>query len=213
VAGQRVIPDWIRGRINATHMMVSQGGLSLAGILWGTLAMQLGAEWALFSASALGIVSAVTARRWSIDFSAEINPEPDPLSHENFGPYLPDRDDGPITTALEIEIAPENHIRFFRLMKQIRLVFLRNGAFSARLDQDMANPNRFRLQSMVSSWAAHQRLGQRITRDEHALWSELWSLHAGQESPAPKRYLGIQHWIPDESATARLKPAPAPGTL
>src|SRR6516164_1507382 len=56
VAGQRVIPDWIRGRMNATHMMVSQGGLSFAGILWGTLATQLGMEWALFSASALGIV-------------------------------------------------------------------------------------------------------------------------------------------------------------
>ena len=213
VAGQRVIPDWIRGRMNATHMMVSQGGLTLAGILWGTLAMQLGADWALFSASALGIISAVTARRWSIDFSADINPEPDPLSKDNYGPYLPDMDDGPITTALEIEIAPENHIRFFRLMKQIRLVFLRNGAFSARLDQDMANPNRFRLQAMVSSWAANQRLGQRITRDEHALWSELWSMHVGQEPPAPKRYLGIQHWIPDESAMLRLKPAPAPGTL
>ena len=209
VAGQRVIPDWIRGRMNATHMMVSQGGLSFAGILWGTLATQLGMEWALFSASALGIVSAVTARRWSIDFSAEINPDPDPLSEENYDPYLPDIDDGPITTALEIEIAPQNHVRFFRLMKQIRLVFLRNGAFSARLDQDMANPNRFRLQAMVSSWAANQRLGQRITRDEHALWSELWSMHVGQESPAAKRYLGIQHWIPEESAMSRLKPAPA----
>ena len=92
-------------------------------------------------------------------------------------------------------------------MKQIRLIFLRNGAFSARLDQDMANPNRFRLQATVSSFAADQRLGQRITRDEHALWSELWSLHTGQESPTPKRYLGIQHWIPEESARSRLKPA------
>ena len=126
--------------MNATHMMVSQGGLSLAGILWGTLATQLGMEWALFSASALGIVSAVTAIRWSIDFSAEFNPEPDPLSQDNDGPYLPDIDDGPITTALDIEIAPENHIRFFRLMKQIRLVFLRNGAFSARLDSGYGKP-------------------------------------------------------------------------
>jgi MFS family permease len=207
VAGQRVIPDWIRGRMNATHMMVSQGGLSLAGIVWGGLATELGVQWALFSASALAILSAVTARRWSIDFSADINLEPHPLAEEHQEAYLPDTDDGPITTTLEIEVAPENHIRFFRLMKQIRLVFLRNGAFSARLDQDMANPNRFRLQAMVSSWAAHQRVGRRITRDEHALWSELWSMHMGQELPAPKRYLGIQHWIPEESAISRLKPA------
>jgi len=207
VAGQRVIPDWIRGRMNASQLMVSQGGLSLAGILWGTLATRLDSQWALLLASALGIASALTARRWSIDFSTQINPEPHPLTEEHDERYRPDPDDGPITTTIEIEVAPDNQVRFFRIMKQIRLIFLRNGAFSARLDQDMANPNRFRLQATVSSWAAHQRLGQRITRDEHALWSELWSLHAGQESPTPKRYLGIQHWIPEESARSRLKPA------
>jgi MFS family permease len=206
VAGQRVIPDWIRGRMNATHMMVSQGGLSLAGVLWGVLATRLDPQWALLLASALGIAGALTAMRWSIDFSTEINPEADPLDERQKDRYLPEPNDGPVTTTIEIEVAPDNHVRFFRIMKQIRLIFLRNGAFSARLDQDMANPNRFRLQATVSSFAADQRLGQRITRDEHALWSELWSLHTGQESPTPKRYLGIQHWIPEESAASRLKP-------
>jgi MFS family permease len=206
IAGQRVIPDWIRGRLNATHMMLSQGGISLAGLLWGSLATVLGLNWALLSASALGILSAITAKRWSIDFSEQVNLEPDPLPAERQDQYVPESDDGPITTAIEIEVAPENHVRFFKLMKEIRLIFLRNGAFNARLDQDMDNPNRFRLYAMVDSWVAHQRLGRRITRDEHALWSELWTLHIGPETPSPKRYLGIQHWIPEESAGVRLKP-------
>jgi hypothetical protein len=160
----------------------------------------------LFSASALGIVSALTAKRWSIDFSKEINLEPDPLA---IGPpplYLPEADDGPITTAMEIEVAPENHVRFIRLMKEIRLAMLRNGAFSARLDQDLDNPNRFRLQAMYSSWAAVERLDRRMTRHEHALWSELWTLHIGPDLPSPKRHLGIPHWTPEESAMSRLKP-------
>jgi MFS family permease len=206
VAGQRIIPDWIRGRMNATHMMVSQAGISLAGVLWGTIATTLGVNWALFSASALGIAGALTAKRWSIDFSTEMNLEPAPWVLESPPPYVPDVNDGPITTAIEIELAPENHVRFFRLMKKIRLVFLRNGAFSARLEQDMNNPNRFRLQARYSSWAAAERLGQRITRDENALWSELWTLHIGPDSPTSKRHLGIQHWVPEESATSRLKP-------
>jgi predicted MFS family arabinose efflux permease len=206
VAGQRVIPDWIRGRMNATHMMVSQGGISLAGIVWGTLATALSLDWALFSASALGIVGALTAKRWSIDFSTEMNLEPAPLPYEPPLLYSPAANDGPITVAIEIEVAPENQIRFFRLTKQIRLIFLRNGAFSARLDQDMDNPNRFRLQAMHSSWAGVERVDRRITRDEHALWSELWTLHIGAEMPSPKRHLGIPHWIPEESATSRLKP-------
>ncbi len=192
--------------MNATHMMVSQAGISLAGLVWGTLATTVGLDWALFSASALGIVGALTAKRWSIDFSTEINLEPDPLAFEPPHLYLPGADDGPITTAMEIEVAPENQIRFFGLMKKIRLVFLRNGASSARLDQDMDNPNRFRLHAMYSSWAGVERLDRRITRDEHALWSELWTLHIGADPPRPKRHLGIQHWVPEESAMSRLKP-------
>ncbi|MBV8970446.1 MAG: MFS transporter, partial [Verrucomicrobia bacterium] len=210
VAGQRVIPDWIRGRLNATHMMVSQGGISLAGIVWGALATTLGIQWALCLASILGVISALTAKRWSIDFSAEVNLDPHPLEDGPFDPYVPEPDDGPVTTAIEIEVAPENQVRFFRLMKQLRLVFQRNGAFNARLEQDMTNPNRFRLSSMVKSWAENERLGQRITQDEHALWSELWTLHVGSESPTAKHYLGIQHWVPEGSATSRLKPAIRP---
>jgi MFS family permease len=212
VAGQRVIPDWIRGRMNATHMMVSQGGMAAAGLLWGAIAARFNVDWALLLASLLGVGGALAPKRWSIDFSAETNLEPDPLIDTYQAPYLPEADDGPITATIEIEIAPQNHIRFFRLMKQIRLIFLRNGAFNARLDQDIENPNRFRLQAMYSSWAALHRADQRFTRDENALWSELWKLHFGQESPHPKRYLGIQHWIPEESAISRLKPAPPRAT-
>ena len=54
VAGQRVVPDWIRGRMNATQIMASQAGMSLAGLLWGVLATALGFEWALLLASTLG---------------------------------------------------------------------------------------------------------------------------------------------------------------
>jgi MFS family permease len=205
VAGQRVIPDWIRGRMNATHMMVSQGGMAIAGLLWGALATRFNVDWALLSASLLGVGGALTSKRWSIDFSTQTNLEPEPLTDTYEAPYIPEADEGPITATIEIEVAPENHVRFFRLMKQIRLVFLRNGAFNARLDQDIENPNRFRLQAMYNSWAALQRVDQRFTRDESALWSELWTLHLGPELPHPKRYLGIQHWIPEESAASRLK--------
>jgi MFS family permease len=210
IAGQRVIPDWIRGRMNATHMMASQGGMALAGLLWGTLATKINVEWTLFSASVLGIVSALTARRWSIDFSAEINLESDPFPAEHDGLYLPEPNDGPITVAHEVEVAPENHIRFFRLMQQARQIFLRNGAISTRLDQDMENPNRFRLHAIFSSWAAVQRLEQRITRDERSLWSQVWTLTVGGTPSRPKRYLTIQHWMDQEFAISRLKLPPEP---
>jgi hypothetical protein len=74
----------------------------------------------------------------------------------------------------------------------------------------MENPNRFRMHSMVGSWAAQKRLNDRITQDEWALWSELWALHVGPETPTPKHYLVLQHWMSDESVTSRLKPVSGP---
>src|SRR6202022_1733819 len=35
VASQRAIPDWARGRMSATVIMVSQGGIAVGGIVWG----------------------------------------------------------------------------------------------------------------------------------------------------------------------------------
>jgi Transmembrane secretion effector len=36
------MPDWARGRMNAVHMMVSQGGVALGAILWGGSTIYLG---------------------------------------------------------------------------------------------------------------------------------------------------------------------------
>jgi MFS family permease len=206
VAGQRIIPDWIRGRMNATHMMVSQGGMAIAGLVWGSLAVRFNVHWALLAASLLGVAGALTAKWWSIDFSTETNTEPEPLTSKYSSPYMPDAGAGPITASVELEIAPEKQVRFFQLMKHLRLIFLRNGALNARLDQDVENPNRFRLQATYSSWVALERTDQRFTRDENALWTELWALHSGPELPHPKRYLAVQHWLQDETAMSRLKP-------
>lgn len=111
VAGQRVIPDWMRGRMNATHMMVSQGGMAIAGLLWGALATRFSFDWALLAASLLGVGGAVTSKRWSIDFSTQANLEPDPLTDSYRAPYMPAAHDGPITATIEIEIAAARLLR------------------------------------------------------------------------------------------------------
>jgi MFS family permease len=42
IAGQRAMPDWARGRMNAVHMMASQGGVAVGGVLWGGAATSVG---------------------------------------------------------------------------------------------------------------------------------------------------------------------------
>src|SRR5262249_35124815 len=42
VASQRAMPDWARGRMNATMVMVSQGATALGGVIWGFTAHHTG---------------------------------------------------------------------------------------------------------------------------------------------------------------------------
>jgi len=72
VAAQRVIPDWARGRMNATVMMVSQGGMVMGGLIWGSSAAITGAGYTLFVAAVLFLVSLLLSARLSIRFTANL---------------------------------------------------------------------------------------------------------------------------------------------
>jgi predicted MFS family arabinose efflux permease len=57
------MPDWARGRMNAAHMMASQGGVALGGILWGTAATSIGLGRTLLGGALLLTVSLALAIR------------------------------------------------------------------------------------------------------------------------------------------------------
>jgi hypothetical protein len=59
VAGQRAMPNWARGRMNAIVIMAAQGAVALGGIIWGTSAAMWGITPTLFGAAALFLVSLV----------------------------------------------------------------------------------------------------------------------------------------------------------
>jgi Transmembrane secretion effector len=42
VAGQRAMPGWDRGRMNATIIMIGQGAIALGGVVWGSSAVFFG---------------------------------------------------------------------------------------------------------------------------------------------------------------------------
>ncbi|MBV9129668.1 MAG: MFS transporter, partial [Verrucomicrobia bacterium] len=69
VAGQRAMPPWARGRMNATHIMLSQGGLALGALVWGGSAASLGVKFTLLAAAALLLSSLALAFPLSIDFT------------------------------------------------------------------------------------------------------------------------------------------------
>jgi MFS family permease len=69
VVAQRAMPDWVRGRVNAVIMMVSQGAMVLGGLIWGLLVATAGPGCALLSAAALFLLSLFLSAKLSINFA------------------------------------------------------------------------------------------------------------------------------------------------
>jgi MFS family permease len=192
VAGQRAMPNWARGRMNATHMMVSQGGIALGGLVWGGLAATLGVKFALLAAALFLLFSLPLAFPLSIDFTQQLNLESAPLSthyHRMF--RAPQPSDGPVVITMEFEIAPADRWKFFQLMREMRLTYLRNGAFRWQLDEDLEKPNHFRMEMLVASWSEHLQQHERMTKNELNTWEKVWRLHRGEGEPVVKHYLSV----------------------
>jgi predicted MFS family arabinose efflux permease len=105
VAGQRAMPPWARGRMNATVIMVSQGAMALGGIIWGTAAVTLGVNPTLVAAAVLLLLSLILAIPLSINFTGKLAFDPAPVtsfSHKLI--YLPQPSDGPVAVMYEYQV-------------------------------------------------------------------------------------------------------------
>jgi hypothetical protein len=62
----------VRGRMNATIMMVSQGAMVLGGLIWSSSVAVAGASYTLVAAAALFLVTLFLTGRLSINFTANL---------------------------------------------------------------------------------------------------------------------------------------------
>jgi MFS family permease len=72
VAAQRAMPSWARGRMNATVIMISQGGMVFGGVTWSFAAAVAGPIHTLLGASVLFLVSLLLAARLSINVRTDL---------------------------------------------------------------------------------------------------------------------------------------------
>ena len=192
VAAQRAMPGWARGRMNATVIMVSQGALALGGIVWGSAVATAGTTYTLFGAAVLFLISLALAGPLSINFTATLNFDPAPVtsfSHKLI--YTPQPHDGPMSITVEFKVDCPHGREFINLMREVRLIHLRNGAYSWRLHEDLTRPNTFRLEMIVPSWNEHLLQKERMTKAEKELLERAWSLQMGPGPPEERIYLSV----------------------
>ena len=195
VAGQRVMPGWVRGRMNAFLIMLGQGSMALGGVLWATGVAQVGLDLTFVAATFLALVVLGLGHRFSINFATEASVDAAPLDHLYHLHVVPDADDGPVTITIEYAIANEDRDQFRILIQEVQTTFRRNGAFQCRLDESLDRSGLFRLEYMVSTWAEHLRLNMRMTVDETRVYKKAWDLNAGDSEPIVRHFLSTQRFI------------------
>jgi hypothetical protein len=139
--------------MNAVHMMASQGGVALGGISWGWSASSFGLGETLVGGAILLAISLMVAVPLSINFAQSLDLDPAPLEAWHDFPSAPEPMEGPVTITVEYVIRPKQRDEFLSLMEQVRLIFLRNGAFLFRVQENLENPGTFWSEMLVSTWA------------------------------------------------------------
>ena len=189
IAGQRAMPEWARGRMNATIIMVSQAATALGSLVWGLSAANIGVVSTFLTAAGFAIVITIITRlpghRLSIDFTKDINLEQAPPAtiFSNSPSRLPEPEEGPLSITTTFRVDPVRRAEFFDLAGRARLIYLRNGACGWHLKEDLDHPNSFEIEVIVPSWTHNLRKRERLTKNEMELVAKLNSLHLGPNPP------------------------------
>ena len=195
VAGQRVMPGWVRGRMNSFQIMIGQGSMALAAVAWGAGASHFNLDLTFAAAAATALVALILGRRFSINFAAEAVVDAAPISHQHEFPVTPDDDDGPVTVTIDYNIMNDDREQFRVLMQEVQATCRRNGAFQCRLDESLELPGTFRLEYIVSTWAEHLRQNMRMTIDETEVFQKVWELHVGETEPMVRHFLSTERFM------------------
>jgi MFS family permease len=195
VAGQRVMPGWVRGRMNAFQIMLGQGGIAVGALVWGSGVAHAGPELTFGAAAVLALAVLALGHKFSINFASEASVDAAPLNQDWNFPACPDHDEGPITITIRYAIAREDRQEFYALMQEIQATMRRNGAFDCRLDESLDHPGQFRLEFQISTWAEHLRQTNRMTVDERQVFNAAWELHAADSTPIVHYYLSSQECV------------------
>jgi len=178
--------------MNATVIMVSQGATALGSIVWGTAAAASDEIPAFLVAGVLAILAIVFAelflqKRVSVDFTAGLNLEPAAVtifSHDLDPMRLSQVKDNPVSIVAEFEIDPAHRAQCIKLMREVRLIYLRNGARNWHLYEDLIRSHRFQMEVVASSWNEYRRQRHRFTGDEKDVLDKLDHLRI---DPYPSR--------------------------
>jgi hypothetical protein len=96
-------------------------------------------------------------------------------------------DAGPVLVTVEYRVTPETRTALLTGLAQVGRERRRDGAFTWRLFQDAAHPERILETFLIDSWLEHLRQHQRVTNADRLVEQQL--RHLLQEEPRVTHYI------------------------
>ena len=121
IAVQSVLPDWVRGRGLALHLLTFQAAMAAGAAFWGAVAANLSVSVALVAAGAAmvaaHVVSALAGMRLALADQVDLAP-----AHWSEPQFVlqPDPSDGPVLIEIEYRISAEDVPEFLAGMRELR---------------------------------------------------------------------------------------------
>jgi MFS family permease len=192
VAAQTVLPAWVRARALAAYLLVFQGGMALASMVWGTVAERFGNRIALYAAGATSLASLLLVKRFPIRLGEERE-----VTHSGHWPEPvfktpPDPERGPVMVLVEYDVDPAERSAFALAMRELGRIRLRDGAIRWGIFQDAAAPNRHVESFLVENWAEHMRQHERATLADREVADRVRGFHRGAKPPAATHWLAAE---------------------
>jgi MFS family permease len=173
---QNLAPDWVRARVLAVFMLISQGGMAAGSAVWGSVGARASVETALLWAglgtiatTALGLMARLP------DMAADVSPWNHwrvPAIVKDVAPRL---EQGPVLVTVEYLVDPQNAKQFMRAIHRYEGVRRRDGASRWGIFRDLEHADVYLETFLVSSWAEHLRQHERATREDQSLEDRLRS--------------------------------------
>ncbi len=173
---QNLAPDWVRARVLAVFILVSQGGMALGSATWGFIAQRAGIRVAIASAGIGTICTTVLALFAKLpDSTSDLSPWNHwrmPVLVKEIGDDLRQ---GPVLVTVEYIVSREREAEFLKAIHQYGRLRRRDGAYQWGVFHDTKAENRFLEIFLVNSWAEHLRQHERGTQADRELERRLRS--------------------------------------
>jgi len=178
---QNLAPDWVRARVLAVFILVSQGSVAFGSAAWGAIAQRAGVRNALLWAGVGAVGTTFLALFAKLpDATLDLSPWNHwrmPVVVKEVGAEL---DGGPVLVTVEYVVIPERRADFVKAMDHYERVRRRDGASQWGIFHDVEAGDRYLEIFLVDSWAEHQRQHERETRADHELEQKLRSFVVGE---------------------------------